>query len=411
MIYRRFGRTGIDMPVLSTGGMRYQDGWVDKPLDQLDPATTAMTRAVVERSLAEGIPHIETARGYGPSERQLGAVLPDLPREDLIVQTKLGPTDTGAEFEQHFEESLQRLRLDRVDLLAIHGINNLEVLERSAKKGGPLDVARALQRSGRVGHVGFSTHAPTPDLLAALDADEHGFDYVNLHFYFIFQRNRPAVRRAAERDMGVFVISPTDKGGMLYDPPGALVELCDPLHPIVFNDLWTLLQPGVHTLSVGAARPGDFDLHLEAVRLLEERGAGGAGALVAPIVQRLGDAMEAAVGVRDPEAHGAGWEGGAGGALPEPPAAPGGLNLPVMLWLRNLALGWGMTGYGKKRFNMLGGADHWFPGAKGETLKDVPAEQLEAVFAGSPHAAALPGYLRESVEMLAGEPQKRLSQS
>ena len=401
MIYRRFGRTGIDMPVLSTGGMRYQDGWKDRPLDELDPATTRMTRAVVERSLEVGIHHIETARGYGPSERQLGTVLPDFPREDLIVQTKLGPTDTGAEFKRHFEESLERLRLDHVDLLAVHGINNLEVLERSAKKGGPLDAARELQRSGRVKHVGFSTHAPTPDLLAALDVDEHGFDYVNLHFYFIFQRNRPAVERATRRDMGVFIISPTDKGGMLYDPPAELVELCDPLHPIVFNDLWTLLQGGVHTLSVGAARPEDFDLHLEAVRLLE---AGGAEGLVAPIVERLGDAMEAAVGVRDPEAHGA-------GGLPEPPSAPGGLNLPVMLWLRNLALGWGMTGYGKKRFNMLGGADHWFPGAKGDTLKDVPAEELEEAFAGSPHAAELPGHLRESVELLAGEAQKRLSES
>ena len=401
MLYRRFGRTELQMPVLSTGGMRYQDGWQDKPLDQLDPATTAMTRAVVERSLEAGIHHIETARGYGPSERQLGTVLPDFPRESLIVQTKIGPTDTASEFESHFAASLERLRLEHVDLLAIHGINNAAVLERVTQRGGCLEAARAIQRSGRAKHIGFSTHAPTPDLLAALDADEHGFDYVNLHFYFIFQRNQPAVARAKQHDMGVFIISPTDKGGMLYDPPEKLVELCDPLHPIVFNDLWTLLQDGVDTISVGAARPADFDLHLEAVRLLE---AGGGAERIRPIVGRLADAMEEATGVRDPEAH-------SRHGLPEAKAAPGGLNLPVMLWLRNLALGWDMTTYGKKRFNMLGGADHWFPGAKGETLEEVPENELAAAFAGSPFAAELPGHLRQSVELLAGEPQKRLSES
>ncbi len=401
MISRRFGRTGLSMPVLSTGGMRYQDGWQDKPLDQLDPATTAVTRAVVERSLEVGVNHIETARGYGPSERQLGTVLPDFPREDLIVQTKIGPTDTAAEFESHFAESLERLRLDHVDLLAIHGINNDEVLARASRKGGSLDAARALQKSGRATHIGFSTHAPTADLVHALDVDEHGFDYVNLHFYFIFQRNRAAVDRAKQRDMGVFIISPTDKGGMLYDPPERLVELCDPLHPIVFNDLWTLCQSGVDTLSVGAAKPEDFDLHLEAVRLLE---AGGAEAVVAPIVARLADAMEEATGLRDPEAHGH-------RGVPEAVEAPGGLNLPVMLWLRNLALGWGMTTYGKKRFNMLGGADHWFPGAKGETLAGVPEHELSAAVDGSPFSSEIPGLLRESVALLAGEPEKRLSES
>ncbi|BAM04310.1 aldo/keto reductase [Phycisphaera mikurensis] len=401
MLYRRFGRTELAMPVLSTGGMRYQDGWQDKPLDAVDPATTAMTRAVIERSMDVGITHVETARGYGPSERQLGTVLPELPRERLIVQTKIGPTDTAAEFTEHFEESLRRLRLDRVDLLAVHGINNAAVLDRAMRPGGCVEAARAIQSSGRAGHIGFSTHAPTPDLLSALDADDRGFDYVNLHFYFIFQRHRTAIERAVARDMGTFIISPTDKGGMLYDPPEKLVGLCDPLHPIVFNDLWTLTQPGVHTLSVGAARPSDFDLHLEAVRILE---AGDAEAVLAPIVQRLGDAMEQAIGERDPEAHGA-------GGLPEALAAPGGLNLPVMLWLRNLALGWDMTTYGKKRFNMLGGADHWFPGAKGDTLADVPESELAAAVAGSPHAASIPAYLRQSVELLAGEAEKRLSES
>lgn len=44
------------------------------------------------------------------------------------------------------------------------------------------------------------------------------FDYVNLHWYYINQLNWPAIAAAQERDMGVFIISPSDKGGHLHTP-------------------------------------------------------------------------------------------------------------------------------------------------------------------------------------------------
>ncbi|MEM8782282.1 MAG: aldo/keto reductase [Planctomycetota bacterium] len=399
MHYRRFGRTDIQMPVFSTGGMRYQDGWKDKPVAELDPKTTANMEATIRASLEHGIYHIETARGYGPSERQLGLVLPKFPREQLVVQTKIGPTDTAEEFLAHFAESLERLRLDHVDLLGIHGINNFELVEKVRKKGGCLEAARQLQKQGKVKHVGFSTHAPLPALLQAIDIDEHGFDYVNLHYYYIFQRNRAAIDAATKRDMGVFIISPTDKGGKLYDPSDKLVELCEPLHPIEFNDLWTLSQPGVHTLSLGASKPEDYGLHVSADALLDR-----ADEVLPPIVKRLEEAMEAATGFRSPEALS--WDG-----VPEHFDAPGNLNLPIMLWLNQLARGWDMTAYGKMRFNMLGGADHWFPGAKADTFGDLDPAELHAAVAGSPHAGQIPDRLREAVDTLGGEAVKRLSES
>ncbi len=75
----------------------------------------------------------------------------------------------------------------------------------------------------------------------------------------------PALEEAARRDMGVFIISPNDKGGKLYTPPKKLVDLCAPLTPMQFNDLYCLARPHVHTLSIGAARPTDFDEHLAAL--------------------------------------------------------------------------------------------------------------------------------------------------
>jgi predicted aldo/keto reductase-like oxidoreductase len=224
MQYRRFGRTELRMPVFSCGGMRYQQSWEDVPLDQVDPEGQRNLEATIDRSIELGINHIETARGYGSSERQLGLVLPKYPRDEIIVQTKIAPTADPQEFAQHFRESLERLRLDHVDLLAIHGINNYEMQWHSVRPGGCLSVAREFQREGKARHIGFSTHG-SPELI--LDTIRHegdgGFDYVNLHWYYIYQRNWPAIEAATARDMGVFIISPADKGGMLYRPSERLV--------------------------------------------------------------------------------------------------------------------------------------------------------------------------------------------
>ena len=75
---------------------------------------------------------------------------------------------------------------------------------------------------------------------------------------------------ARKYDLGVFIISPTDKGGYLHTPSAKMLELCSPLHPIVFNDLFCLRNKNVHTISVGIAKEQDFNLHLEATSLLPE---------------------------------------------------------------------------------------------------------------------------------------------
>ena len=106
------------------------------------------------------------------------------------------------------------LQLDHVELLSLHGINNQELLDWSLGENGCLAAARQLQKEGRCRHVGFSTHATTDIILKAIESD--GFDYVNLHWYFVNDLNWSAVEAAAARDMGVFIISPNDKGGKLY---------------------------------------------------------------------------------------------------------------------------------------------------------------------------------------------------
>ena len=116
---------------------------------------------------------------------------------------------------------MKYLQLDYVDLFSLHGINNRELLDWALRKDGCLAAARRLQQDGRVRFIGFSTHA-TPDvILAAVNSGE--FDYVNLHWYFVNDLNWAAVEAAHRLDMGVFIISPNDKGGKLYKPPTKMV--------------------------------------------------------------------------------------------------------------------------------------------------------------------------------------------
>src|SRR5258708_692513 len=251
------------MPVFSCGGMRYQFKWQDVDPGAIPPENQRNVEATIRRALELGINHIETARGYGSSAMQLGRILPPLPREEIIVPNKNPPPSRAQKLLHTLDRSMEYLGLDYVDLLARHGINPRESLRWSLQKNGCVAAARQLQKDGRIRFLGFSTHATTDVIMEAVSSDE--FDYVNLHWYFVNDLNWAVIPEARRRDMGVFIISPNDKGGKLYEPPRKLVELCAPLTPMQFNDLYCLARPEVHTLSCGAAKPTDFDAHVAAL--------------------------------------------------------------------------------------------------------------------------------------------------
>ena len=371
---RIFGKTGLKMPVLSLGLMRSRYSPQNIPLDQIPVSGQRDLADLVGKALSLGMTHLETARNYGTSERQLASILDRYERNSLLLQTKVRPEDDPEVFTANVLDSLDRLGQKRVDLLALHGLNNHHSLWQICRPGGCLAAARKLQTQGKVDWVGFSGHGDVEILLKGIAHQEDGgFDYMNLHWYTVYQRNTPALEAAAAQNMGVFIISPTDKGGMLQKPPERLKDICAPLAPIQFNDLFCLQRPEVHTISVGAARLSDFDDHLNALSQLNDHET------VQGIYQQWKQLMEAATGHSRPDAL---WQ-----SFPAWQQTPGYINIGLILWLYNLARGWDLLEFSRRRYKMLGQDMPWVPGLNGATARQydlggvaeqvgIPVEEL-----------------------------------
>jgi predicted aldo/keto reductase-like oxidoreductase len=240
------------------------------------------------------------------------------------------------------------------------------------------------QEAGKIGYIGFSTHAPLEIILETINTDF--FAFVNIHYYFFWQRQEAAIALAQEKDMGVFIISPADKGGRLYTPPEKLKELCAPFSPLELNYRFLLSDPRITTLSVGAAIPEELGTIVrvsEQDQPLNEAEIAVFQGLAAHLSDELGTDLCSQC-----------YQ-----CLP----CPENINIPEVLRLRNLAIGYEMNDFGQYRYRMLENAGHWFPGRKannctecGDCLPRCP-EKLD-----------IPRLLFNTHELLNGAPRRRL---
>jgi len=395
MQYRRFGRTNLKIPVLSLGGMRFQKSWDQIDFSEVSYEEQNKVENIIDLATQYGLSHVETAKYYGTSEVQLGMCFKNTKKIPNIIQTKIPPNNDPEIFERDVKTSIEKLKVKKIDLLAIHGINTAEHLHQAIRDGGCIDILRNFLKENLIGSIGFSTHGKSSLIEKAISTNL--FDYVNLHWYFINQENTNVINLANKHDLGVFIISPTDKGGHLHTPSRKMMEFCKPLHPIVFNDLFCLRNQNVHTLSVGIAKDTDFALHLEAVSLLSE-----SEKYVPKIINKLRQESINSLGLE--------WHQNWNRNLPSWEYTPGNINIPVLLWLSNLIDWLGMEGYARARYQLLGNGSHWFPGFNANLLDvDVSEGQLLKVLEGHINPKKVIKKLRNLKEKFGDKNAKRLS--
>jgi predicted aldo/keto reductase-like oxidoreductase len=342
MKYRRFGRTEMMLSQFSLGCMQ---------ITGESPEENAI--ATIERAVELGVNHIETARGYGNSEERVGKALKRIfkrvPREDLYVTTKIGPSSKVDDFKRHFEKSMNLLGLDYLDNLDFHGPGSYETVKPAMSSRGCLGYVRKLMDEGVVRHFGFSTHGYPKGVMDLVNTNE--FESINLHYYFFYQGLRHVVERAAELDMGVFIISPNNQGGKLQKPTPALEQACAPLSPMTFNHMWLLNQPNVHTLSFGPATPEQIDANMIA------QDYDGTGEARATFDRALGQ-----VEAQYRERMGTEFCTVCNECLP----CPENVNIPGLLNWRQMNKAFDMTEYAQGRYAKVGSGGAWILGVKGD---------------------------------------------
>jgi 2,5-diketo-D-gluconate reductase B len=168
----------------------------------------ACARAV-ERALAMGYRHVDTAQMYGnEAEVGRGIEASGLDRGDVFLTTKVWPSDFAHDrVKSRTRESLKKLRTDYVDLLLMHWPGDGVPLDET------LGAMRELQEEGSVLHVGVSNFSPSL-LEEAIVYAEVFCNQVQYHPY----RNQNALLDQAQKmDYLLTAYTPLSRGGVQDD--------------------------------------------------------------------------------------------------------------------------------------------------------------------------------------------------
>ena len=321
----RFGRTELQMPILTCGSMRIQYSWMPDSIP-ISPGRSGVLKSSAQKNLMDavrtcikkGINHFETARMYGTSEYQLAEALEglmkagEIKREDFIFQTKIACPENRETMEKRFAETWKNVgeKLGHIDLFAFHCVSKAPGIDHLLDDSPDMPIAAVLQwqKEGKIKHIGFSTHGPADNIRRMIDSNK--FSFVNIHAHYLSgsyhaegtddtvggHGNIANVQRAKELDMGIFLISPIDKGGRLFHPSAKLATTLGPkMPPIAYANLGAWEKTGMHTVSIGVARASDLEENLASARMFVQKKHDLDGAS-----KRVADAMDEALGV--------GWE-------------------------------------------------------------------------------------------------------
>jgi aryl-alcohol dehydrogenase-like predicted oxidoreductase len=243
---RVFGRTGHASTVTLFGGAA------------LARAGQAEADRALEVLLRYGVNHLDTAARYGDSELRIGAWMPRH-RADFFLATKTG-SRTAREAREDIHRSLERLRVDHVDLIQLHSLAHPDDWEQAMGPGGALEAAVQARDEGLARFIGVTGHGWTIAAMHRRSLARFDFDSVLLPYSF-FMAQDPRYRAAFEdllslcraRNVAVQVIKTIARGPWAtterthttwYQPLEAQPDIDRAVH-------WALGIPTIHLNTAG----------------------------------------------------------------------------------------------------------------------------------------------------------------
>ena len=252
MEQRRLGRLEHPSSVLIYGAAALADVGQD------------VADASIAAAIEAGINHFDVARSYGDAELRMGPWAGRL-GPDAFLATKTGEREREAAW-RSINESLERLQVDRVDLIQLHAVGDLADLDRATGTGGALEAAVRARDEGLVGAIGITGHGDQAPATHVEALRRFAFDTVLSPWNFVlagdpaFRADFLALVEACGRDdVGLMTIKTVSRRNW---PDGADQSYAtwyepwdDPEH-IDACVAFVLRQPGV----TGIATAGDVTL-------------------------------------------------------------------------------------------------------------------------------------------------------
>lgn len=207
MKYRRLGKTGLSISAISLGTWQLGGKWGD-------PYDHKSAEKIINDAIENGVNFIDTADVYngGESEKTIGKVLKNR-REKVFVGTKCGRqlqphTDETYQPEalrKFVEDSLQRLQIDRLDLIQLHCPPTATYYRPEI-----FELFDRLKDEGKIAHLGVSVEK-VEEALKAIEYD----NVTTIQIIFNMLRHRPSdlfFKQAAEKDIGIIARVPLASG-------------------------------------------------------------------------------------------------------------------------------------------------------------------------------------------------------
>lgn len=261
MQYRTMRSTGDDLSVLGAGAMRLpgKRGGIDEQ----------RARTQLYRLIDAGVNYIDTAWAYhaGASEPFLGRILTGTYRDRVHIATKLPywMADTRADMDRLLDIQLDRLNTDCIEYYLIHNIGGAS-WEKMLKLG-LIDFMDRAKQSGRVRHLGFSSHVGTEDFKTVVDGYDWQLCQLQYNYLDEFaQAGTEGLEYAASKGLGIIIMEPLRGGSLTKSVPPSIQAIWDEApvkrSPAEWGLRWVWNRPEVHVVLSGMNQEAHIEENL-----------------------------------------------------------------------------------------------------------------------------------------------------